>query len=86
MSSGGEEPAPASQASKSAAISALVQQLRAGKIDRQELFDKLTKLHKGEANPAEFADFGSGSSQHAPPAVGYPTGQAETGPQSSSQP
>ncbi len=34
--------------SKSAAISTLVQQLREGVISRTELFDKLTRLHRGE--------------------------------------
>lgn len=40
------------QASKSAAISALVQQLRDGAISRTELFTHLTRLHRGEAAPA----------------------------------
>ena len=35
--------------SKSAAISTLVQQLRDGVITRAELFDKLTRLHRGES-------------------------------------
>lgn len=46
------EHADAGQApSKSVAISALVQQLRGGQISRTELFDRLTRLHRGEAVP-----------------------------------
>jgi hypothetical protein len=41
--------------SKSAAISTLVQQLRDGVISRAQLFDKLTRLHRGEG-----VDLGSG--------------------------
>lgn len=48
MSDVGSLDASSAQASKSAVISELVQQLRAGQISRVQLFEKLTRLHRGE--------------------------------------
>jgi hypothetical protein len=58
---------------KSAAISALVQQLREGHISRTELFDKLSRLHRGEAVPGIDADGGRGGNVDAGAARGAPS-------------